>query len=1852
MQHKNNKNKKNNQTKTGAGDKNNNNNDVTHNWMQKWGGKGHKLHQKMIKTFQEGQKKNQTLLKSSAAAALLSRRKDPFVHHPGQQPNIAQTQTQAQLLKPEEILLTELEQPPHKTIPEKSEEKFASDYWSKPSSPPTKKKNQQSTKLLYPPSNNNGTAPFAYAFYLGGIPSQTKSWTATMRKSNAPKKPNKDDYRGLLYNILVSVKLLRDAGSRADFVLLVNMVDAHTELPLTDVRYLQALGIRILYTPSTPDITNEIMTVPFEKFRILDLVQYQRILFLDADITPRCNLDYLMELSLRSGDDSNILQENMLLSMGNTPATGRIFMVTPRPGDFYQFVDLLPIRTRDAGIRMTWNPKGGWGFRPTHFQTLEAPTSIQHGYVFEGGNSDQGMLYEWIKYQVPFRHSNSGVSIVIGPQIQNWNMATTLPDDRTSYEVWDGTAKEDNQKQYLIHRAVEPNALLAHSCLPPAEAQQLAQLEPDRPTIHPQGVAPYQDFELWTYGKSGTYPWNRPMAPTDTSDDSIRHERWFHILKQLDALLDMNLGLSSDRGSDSSQTSVQRRLEEEGEDEMEEEGAGGEGEEEGETEEEGEEVEEGEEEGDGETEEEGEGGEEGEAEEDEAETEEEANNEDEANDEDGGEEGEEEEANNEDETDDQGGEGETDGDDVEGEETGNNQEDVDGGDDGGEGEETDEENNQEDETGEDNGQGDEEGDTDEKQDSTEEEEKTADNDAENDVNGESNAADNSADNTQNFLAEKPKDAEDPPSNPKSKKGAKKGKKKQKEKKNKKNKKDKKKNKKKNDAKGKRKKGKPTRPPVEHNWRYIPTVPMLRLVPMWSEGVKALRQWAYRIVDTSLGYISWEPPTLPESVLLKTADKDLRQKCQCPNTIQLDPCSRNEESMEDWLSRRIPYYLSKQRPLCPRAAKHTMHVVMPFHDLEPAVLESTVCSIACQDYPPEKMSILLYDDGSADPNAVEEFCMDHPIVEFEPLDIKGAAKDPAAEETLNSHAWNHIDSTMSTAGNEGVTTRCVRSKKHEGSSGAAFWSLRMVERLAQPNDVVVMISDGEFNSQNALEIINDVHVQGGGWVGYLPWPKTKDGSVLLELSTDPVASFRPKRRLKPWWRFQYPFTFKAHLLSSVTLKDFTYKGKKFLADKANIGYMIRMLEVAGRDRIGSFKRQIFDKRIPSSVGNAGDADIVQEQLSSIDALSASSAKNAPIHVVMMCSENMDIFTEQLTKLQAQTIARKRWINFHVLCGQSNFKADNEQTVDAFKSQQKTQSFLEGRKPIKVTVVDSSVGGTSGDFERLQYVHQLRQRVPLEYVVLLDSDQYIHDNFLTGMLKNHNPTSITSIYGRSFSPRDRPFHVSFNATQIRLSHLLEKGMPTLWSFVYVNLGGAVFDANLWLLDRQLLRPGRDLTELADASDVWVSFVMDGLLGWNMNRYSPNQLSLFSIPWLDNKEYRLKVNGEITKPEVERIRKLNNKAPPDGTKEQKMMRAFERLQKTYQWNVVRRPRATYRLPDIEPVPIAKNKAHDHRGQTTTDMMTPAYNNNNNNNNNKKGNTKRAFVCVTGQFDRFELRSKIDKLMVPIQKAGYSIDVALVVSNGTAAFTNLRSKRNSTTPFYTSWDRAVNDLQKANVNVVSNDGAYEKLEDPFVPQSYVKLLEFAQNKRTYEEQEERAKNHARIFDSYRRCLEYADQETERVTGNKLNPYYYDVYVRIRDDIGLRRNYDEKAMADAFPPPPNSLIVTPCRSWKGMNDRFAVISPDIARTYFQRPAEYFFGDTRFIYDNGAVSNPETMLLYTYTTAKIHVLGHRTLYGLCRMYKLEASGTPRFLRDDVKQDKCPEPDPYRPRLYQLYGWSL
>ena len=88
--------------------------------------------------------------------------------------------------------------------------------------------------------------------------------------------------------------------------------------------------------------------VMLEKFRLSDLTDYSRVMYLDYDIMPTCNLDYLFDLSdplpessglTSSAIDDTIdatirLKENIILAYQSEPSSGGIFVLKPNATDY------------------------------------------------------------------------------------------------------------------------------------------------------------------------------------------------------------------------------------------------------------------------------------------------------------------------------------------------------------------------------------------------------------------------------------------------------------------------------------------------------------------------------------------------------------------------------------------------------------------------------------------------------------------------------------------------------------------------------------------------------------------------------------------------------------------------------------------------------------------------------------------------------------------------------------------------------------------------------------------------------------------------------------------------------------------------------------------------------------------------------------------------------------------------------------------------------------------------------------------------------------------------------------------------------------------------------------------------------------------------------------------------------------------------------------------------------------------------------------------------------------------------------------------------------------------------------
>ena len=223
------------------------------------------------------------------------------------------------------------------------------------------------------PFDNNAQSKYAYAVVIGGC------------------NPVDPAYLGFLYNVLVSTRVLRDEGSKADFVLFVQMAyqSPTDRLPAHETRMLEAMSVHIRYLPKSEQ--ESFYETVLNKFQILDLTEYRRVLLMDGDVMPLVNLDYMFRLS--DGPDA-VWKENVVINGPWEPANAGFFILEPGPGRLDHIRRIIAKREEDAEHLLSpdkFDEVNGWG------HVIKAPDKWvgrnEEGtnWTFNFAYSDQGL---------------------------------------------------------------------------------------------------------------------------------------------------------------------------------------------------------------------------------------------------------------------------------------------------------------------------------------------------------------------------------------------------------------------------------------------------------------------------------------------------------------------------------------------------------------------------------------------------------------------------------------------------------------------------------------------------------------------------------------------------------------------------------------------------------------------------------------------------------------------------------------------------------------------------------------------------------------------------------------------------------------------------------------------------------------------------------------------------------------------------------------------------------------------------------------------------------------------------------------------------------------------------------------------------------------------------------------------------------------------------------------------------------------------------------------------------------------------------------------------------------------------
>ena len=425
---------------------------------------------------------------------------------------------------------------------------------------------------------------YAYCFLIAGV------------------NPNKVvTYRNYLIHVFVATYTLRQHHTRADIVLMIQLsaytAENETELfPTTDTvdaghdshdsnnnvggvmttketfrALLEELNIQVHYTTFKP-LRDNFYTAQLAKFDILTLTQYDRVLYMDADVLPLCNLDYLFEatttskpalsppsLQIPSSQELPSLQlkPNVILSWFNEPSHGGFFILQPSKPNYDAIQSIIDQREAQA-INLPppqyWDPIVGWGHTiskddPWHGLPSWKPPSSSSSYppiyhatstnwTFHGDFADQGLLYYYTKYYL------QNVSILFLDHVEQWGngggdvtRATHLEDvhyvttgrfkeEMTTSDVG-GKQKQQKQKQQQRRKSL----YYFPGCLPPKMEYPGHYGSSMHPLLYDH--VPHRDF---VHFSGSSKPWEQPeptSIPSSIDQITSSIDYWWYQLHQL-----------------------------------------------------------------------------------------------------------------------------------------------------------------------------------------------------------------------------------------------------------------------------------------------------------------------------------------------------------------------------------------------------------------------------------------------------------------------------------------------------------------------------------------------------------------------------------------------------------------------------------------------------------------------------------------------------------------------------------------------------------------------------------------------------------------------------------------------------------------------------------------------------------------------------------------------------------------------------------------------------------------------------------------------------------------------------------------------------------------------------------------------------------------------------------------------------------------------------------------------------------------------------------------------------------------------------------------------------------------------
>lgn len=533
------------------------------------------------------------------------------------------------------------------------------------------------------------------------------------------------------------------------------------------------------------------------------------------------------------------------------------------------------------------------------------------------------------------------------------------------------------------------------------------------------------------------------------------------------------------------------------------------------------------------------------------------------------------------------------------------------------------------------------------------------------------------------------------------------------------------------------------------------------------------------------------------------------------------------------------------PICPSITRHSIHVLIPFHGIDPL---PAVESVRKQNYDAPVYIWLVQDGGAiSSPTLRRSGCRNVASLH------KGATYTPHAQHML----------------------RCFVSDLRAGPAASRYKTLKLIRTFAAANDLIVLLDgDDELLGLDSLETINQAYLRSGVWSTYGSYE-----GLYSEQMHGLTTSTKPFNPRFSGWHFGHPRTFKVHLIDHIFRHDFVKEDGTWLQKATDQALYLRILELCGKTKVLHIPDKIYKyNNNPQSTLKSIPFDQRQNDLAYVHRQDPVSPIHLPLHIILVVYARIFLIPLQIESIASQSLHKHRDLVLHIL--NNNLEASDEIESIVLEAREKYIGF---------NILLSHNAYNPGAFIRFTYACELRQKIPLDEFVLIDDDQLWPDNLFSSLVEAKTPMSSTSWYGKVYSKTDRKL-IDYFDSDLTMTDIRQHRKAEITAFKYSGPGGSIFDANICLASEALSLLPSSLGEFNRHDDIWISFVMDALLGWRQHRLlSPIPRDVAFDP----------SSEELFVPSVELQKKVAKVATYVQSKENKR-EFFYLLQKTYNWNL----------------------------------------------------------------------------------------------------------------------------------------------------------------------------------------------------------------------------------------------------------------------------------------------------------------------------------------------------------------